>query len=55
MLPLLLIALILVQITFEDHLFTAAIGSEILLVFIVQLAYYYVKWKSDKQSSQSDQ
>ena len=55
LLPLLLTALILVQITFEDHLFTAAIGSEILLVFIVQLAYYYVKWKSDKQSSQSDQ
>lgn len=55
LLPLFLTALILVQITFEDHLFTAVIGSEILLVFIVQLAYYYVKWKSDKQSSQSDQ
>ena len=55
LLPLFLTALILVQITFEDHLFTAVIGSEILLIFIVQLAYYYVKWKSDKQSSQSDQ
>ena len=54
LLPLFFTALILVQITFDDPLFTAVIGSEILLVFIVQLAYY-VKWKSDKQSSQSDQ
>ena len=48
MLPLLIIAIFYLHITFKSNLLTGIIGIILSTIFILQAVYYYKKWKMEK-------
>lgn len=49
MLPILIIVIFYLQITFKSHVLTGVIGAILGIIFIIQAVYYYKKWKAEGQ------
>lgn len=49
LLPILVIVIFYLYITFKSYLLTGIIGVILSIIFIFQVVYYYKKWKVEEQ------